>query len=266
MQPACRVCGRLTCPELERRKIDLGFTFVCAYPEGLPCNLRCGGENQRFHFYLPPGNYVIDAGGDRVHSVQKPITVLPGQRDLNVDIEFPLPQRLATQIGAPAPELSEISAWKNGPPVKLADLRGKCVLLVFWMISCPPCLEEMPVLFDLQDKLGNEGLVVLGVHVDTSSDGKADRVEKLDSFLTKVSGRAWQGRTISFPVALAKHHELRYGKDIHERAACKIAADYGVTYFPTHVLIDRHGRIVADNFDLTSESGLALLKRVLRQK
>jgi thiol-disulfide isomerase/thioredoxin len=265
MRPACRVWGRLTCPELGRRKIDLGFTFVCAFPDGIPCNYRCGSEEGTFHFYLPPGNYLLDAGGDRVFSVQKPITVKPGQRELKVDIEFPRPRRLATLQGTPAPELAEIAAWKNGPPVKLADLRGKCVLLDFWMISCPPCLQEMPSLFELQDRYRQDGLVVVSVHVDTSSDGQADTVEKLDGFLAKVKDRLWKGKDIPFSVALAKHREVRYGTDVHEKAPCKVAADYGVTFYPTHVLIDRQGRIAADNIDLSSEVGKALLKKVLQQ-
>jgi RNA polymerase sigma factor (sigma-70 family) len=266
MQPACRVSGRLTCPELEHRKIDLGFTAVCAFPDGIPCNYRCGSEEGAFHFYLPPGNYTLDASGDKVLSVHEPLTVEPGQRELQVDIEFPRPRRLATLMGTPAPELTEIAAWKNGPPVKLADLRGKCVLLVFWMISCPPCLQEMPALFELQDQYREDGLVVLGVHVDTSSDGKADTVEKLDGFLAKVKDRLWKGKDIPFPVALAKHREVRYGTDVHEKAPCKVVADYGVTFFPTHVLIDRQGRISADNIDVSSEAGKALLKKLLQQK
>ncbi len=35
-------------------------------------------------------------------------------------------------IGKPAPEFREIIAWTGGPSVKLADLRGKFVLLHFW--------------------------------------------------------------------------------------------------------------------------------------
>jgi thiol-disulfide isomerase/thioredoxin len=265
MRPACRVTGRLTCPDLERKKIALGWTYVNVAPDGLPCNYRFGSEEGSFDLYLPPGNYTLDAGGDKVHSVLKPITAQPGQRELNVDIEFKLPTRLATLEGTPAPELTEVAAWKNGPPVKLADLRGKCVLLDFWMTSCPPCLQEMPALFELQDRYRENGLVVVSIHVDTSSDGKADTVEKLDGFLAKVKDGQWMGKDIPFPVALAKHREVRYGADVHQVAHCKIMADYGVTFFPTHVLIDRRGRIVADHVDLQSDAGKALLEKVLQE-
>src|SRR5262249_39565503 len=148
-----------------------------------------------------------------------------------------------------APEFSEVAAWKNGPPLKLAGLRGKCVLVVFWSISCPPCLQEMPELFELHDKYRGEGLVVVGVHVDGSSDGKADSVAKLDRLLAPARAKLWKGRDIPFPVVLARRREVRYGSDIHQRAACKMAADYGITFMPAHVLIDRRGNIVG-NIDL----------------
>src|SRR5205085_12436077 len=117
---------------------------------------------------------------------------------LQVDIEVPLPLRRATLEGMPAPELSEVAAWKDGPAVKLADLHGKCVLLVFWMISGPPCLQEMPALFELQDEYRRDGLVVVGVHVDTSSYPKADSVETLDQFLTRFPAQVWKCQYIPF--------------------------------------------------------------------
>jgi uncharacterized protein (TIGR03067 family) len=264
MRPACRVSGRLTCPELERRKVGLGWTSVSIFPDGKPCNYRCGSDDQTFHFYVPPGKYTLYANGDKVHSVEKAITVRPGQRELKVQIEFPLPRRLATLEGRPAPEFSEVAAWKNGPPLKLADLRGKCVLVAFWTISCPPCLEEMPALFDLHEKYRGKGLVVVGIHVDSSSDGKADSVAKLDKLLAGPRKKLWGGKDVPFPVALARHREVRYGKDVHQRAPCKMAADYGVTFYPANVLIDRRGRIVGQ-VQPEPEAGMALLKKALKE-
>lgn len=40
---------------------------------------------------------------------------------------------------------------RNGRPWRLADQRGKVVLLNFWSITCPPCLEEMPALETLSE-------------------------------------------------------------------------------------------------------------------
>jgi hypothetical protein len=123
----------------------------------------------------------------------------------------------------------------------------------------------MPALFELYDKYHGEGLVIIGVHVDISPDGAADSVAQLDKGLAEARRRVWKGRDIPFLVALARHHKVQYGPDIHDRAHCQIAADYGVTSYPTSVLIDRQGRVVG-LFEPSSEAGLALLKKTLRDK
>ena len=40
------------------------------------------------------------------------------------------------------------------------------VLLNFWATWCPPCLEEVPALVELQQSLGSKGLQVVGVALD----------------------------------------------------------------------------------------------------
>jgi peroxiredoxin len=53
---------------------------------------------------------------------------------------------------------------------RLADLRGKVVLVNFWATWCPPCRKELPSMERVWQLLKNEGFVVLGVNVDESSD------------------------------------------------------------------------------------------------
>lgn len=54
----------------------------------------------------------------------------------------------------------------DGKTVKLADLRGKAVVLNFWATWCPPCRHEIPWFIDLQQKHGSEGLRIVGVSMD----------------------------------------------------------------------------------------------------
>ncbi|HUG80333.1 MAG TPA: TlpA disulfide reductase family protein [Bryobacterales bacterium] len=70
------------------------------------------------------------------------------------------------EVGDKAPgfELADDS----GQGVNLSDFRGKYVLLNFWATWCPPCVEEMPSLSALHERLKDQGLVVLGVSVDES--------------------------------------------------------------------------------------------------
>ena len=52
----------------------------------------------------------------------------------------------------------------DGQPLALADLRGKVVLVNFWATWCEPCVEEMPSLQRLRDRLGAARCEVLAVN------------------------------------------------------------------------------------------------------
>ena len=64
----------------------------------------------------------------------------------------------------PAPELAG-STWLNrAGPLRLADLRGKVVLIDFWTFGCVNCQNVIPSLKDWHARYGPEGLVVIGDH------------------------------------------------------------------------------------------------------
>ena len=50
--------------------------------------------------------------------------------------------------------------------VALKDLRGKVVVLNFWATWCPPCVDEMPSLVQMQKQLKDRGVTVLAVSLD----------------------------------------------------------------------------------------------------
>jgi thiol-disulfide isomerase/thioredoxin len=58
----------------------------------------------------------------------------------------------------------------DGKTHKLADYKGKWVLINLWATWCPPCLEEIPDLIALQDS--HKNLFVIGVAVDYESKKK----------------------------------------------------------------------------------------------
>ena len=63
-----------------------------------------------------------------------------------------------------APEFPDGMQWLNtDEPLRLADLRGKVVLLDFWTYCCINCMHIIPDLTYLEHKYKNE-LVVIGVH------------------------------------------------------------------------------------------------------
>ena len=71
------------------------------------------------------------------------------------------------RIGSPAPDFIVQDADRK---VELRDYRGKIVVLNFWATWCPPCVEEMPSLVQLQQRFKAKGVTVLGVSVDADGD------------------------------------------------------------------------------------------------
>ena len=120
----------------------------------------------------------------------------------------------AKDIGKAAPDFSRTDLAGN--TVRLADYRGKLVLLNFWASWCPPCLEEMPRFSQWQQAFGAKGLQIIGVSMD-------DDAAAAQQLLAK--------RPVSYPIVMgdAGLGEL-FG---------------GVLGLPTSYLIDAQGRIVA---------------------
>jgi thiol-disulfide isomerase/thioredoxin len=63
-----------------------------------------------------------------------------------------------------APEFSGIEQWLNSPPLTLAALRGKVVLVDFWTYSCINCQRTLPYVNRWAETYKAQGLVVVGVH------------------------------------------------------------------------------------------------------
>ena len=76
-----------------------------------------------------------------------------------------LPVSASPVAPAPAP------AWKlrdvDGNVVSSDQFKGKVVVLDFWATWCPPCRTEIPGYVQLQKKYAADGLVIVGVSVDT---------------------------------------------------------------------------------------------------
>jgi len=70
------------------------------------------------------------------------------------------------KIGEKAPDFTVADADRS---VTLSQLRGKPVLLNFWATWCPPCIEEMPSLVELQKKMGDK-VTILAVSEDADNN------------------------------------------------------------------------------------------------
>lgn len=67
------------------------------------------------------------------------------------------------RIGTPAPDFT---VQDGQTKVTLSQFRGQVVVLNFWATWCPPCVEEMPSLVEMQRRMKAKGITVLAVSVD----------------------------------------------------------------------------------------------------
>ena len=104
----------------------------------------------------------------------------------------------------------------NGASVKLADYKGKVILVNFWATWCPPCKAELPALIELYDRYKDQGLVVLGISGD-------DDAETLRAFASE-----WK---ITYPMIV--------GRDETD-----LMDSYGPIYgYPISVIVGRDGSV-----------------------
>ncbi len=70
----------------------------------------------------------------------------------------------STASGPVAPDLATGRTWLNSPPLTMAGLRGRVVLVDFWTYSCINCIRTIPYVEGWYRKYASDGFVVIGVH------------------------------------------------------------------------------------------------------
>ena len=132
-------------------------------------------------------------------------------------------------------------AWEavdmNGQVWRLSDLRGQAVLINFWATWCEPCRAEMPSLQSLVPPSGPQPIVVLTVNFKESTEVIQRFAQRENLRLTVVPD----------PQGL-------------------MARQWGVTVFPSTVLIGANGRVqsvVRGGLDWRSPEAARLLSPLL---
>ncbi|HLE24171.1 MAG TPA: redoxin domain-containing protein [Thermodesulfobacteriota bacterium] len=74
-------------------------------------------------------------------------------------------------IGTKAPSFEGLN-WLNTEPINIEDLKGKVVLIRFWLVGCPLCEHTAPALVELYYKYKDDGFIVVGIHHPKSEDTK----------------------------------------------------------------------------------------------
>jgi peroxiredoxin len=117
-------------------------------------------------------------------------------------------------VGTPAPAIVA-SSWLNwtGDAPTLESQKGRVVLLEFWGTWCAPCVRSMPGIQKLHDRYRERGLTVLAISYEPT--------ETTQPFLTK--------NAYTMPV----------GSDLEK----KTIAAYGISSWPTTIIIDKDGKV-----------------------
>jgi thiol-disulfide isomerase/thioredoxin len=157
----------------------------------------------------PPDTFTLSiraAGAGRDY----PVVVMRGNRRLAFNVHLAALPRMGLTVGQPPPLL--VAQVVRGPgPGDLEQLRGRVVIVDFWASWCGPCRAVMPLLNQMHQRYGAQGLSVIGVTDESAS------------IATLV------GNQLSIDYTLAVEPSA--------------AARFGVTGLPTMVVIDRHGNV-----------------------
>ena len=122
---------------------------------------------------------------------------------------------MAQTVRGEAPP-DELGVDKDKHEVRVSDYRGKVVVLTFWASWCGYCLKELPILENVQRKLGRDRIEIVAINSDKErSDYLAMRRRMRDFTMTMT--------------------EDRRDRSIAER--------YGVSGLPHLVMVDKEGLV-----------------------
>ncbi len=81
-----------------------------------------------------------------------------------------------TAIGSRPPDFSLVDL--DGNPIRLADLRGRPVIVNFWASWCVACVEEFPLLREAAERHADDGLVIVGIVYRDRSEAAREFMER----------------------------------------------------------------------------------------
>jgi thiol-disulfide isomerase/thioredoxin len=124
----------------------------------------------------------------------------------------------SSQVGFRAP-LFKSENLLNGKEISLASLKGKYVLIDFWGTWCHPCRQQLPDLIKLNNSADSSKFILISI-------ATMDSLDNLKKVIAKEN--------MTWP-------------QVHSD---KITQQYSVSAFPTSVLIDMNGIVIAKNLSI----------------
>ncbi len=141
--------------------------------------------------------------------------------------EAPL-AKLESGIMGPEVPLNDL----QGNTVRLSDYRGRVVVLNFWATWCIPCIQEIPLFQEFQDRYPQ--IAVIGVNEEEPRDKVSQFVEELG---------------ITYPIWLDSQ--------------VKMARELRISMLPTTIILDEKGEIRFRHYGLMSEKQLVYYLKTL---
>ena len=89
-----------------------------------------------------------------------------GDKIVLVPADVEVSPKIEITKGELAPEFAVVDV--HGDTLRLADFRGRHVLLDFWFTTCGPCIEDTPELVEIYSAKQAHGLEIIGISVDKS--------------------------------------------------------------------------------------------------
>ena len=127
----------------------------------------------------------------------------------------------------------------DNQPVRLADHKGKVVIVDFWGTWCPPCRAEIPSFIRLQESYGKAGFQMIGLNYE--GDNTEADADKVRNYI--------ESEGINYPCAM--------GDDITQEQVPNFNA------YPTTVFIDKTGNVRLKLVGLHSYERLAAIVETL---
>lgn len=166
--------------------------------------------------------------------------------------EKKLMQKVESYASAdPAPNI-KILEWIGHDPVELEKFRGKIVLLDFWATWCGPCIATFPRLREWHKKYAGDDFTIIGV---TQYYGEGGGKKMTDLQELSFLGEFKTKHKLPYPLAIAEPTED--------------TMKYGISAFPTTVLLDRNGVVRYIGIGAGAEESENLedtIKKLLKEK
>lgn len=120
---------------------------------------------------------------------------------------------------APEFPIVDETKWLNSSPLKMADLRGKVVMLDVWTFMCWNCTNSIPWVKEMQKRFQKNGLLIVGIHAPEFEHEKDIKAVKA----------ALEKHRLTSPQLIDNDH--KYWRALNNR------------YWPAFYFIDKRGYI-----------------------